>query len=131
MIESFWIFLLLHPVSQNELHFITHPFGWGCRICRLRPRSCVWPPSNECPGYDTKQLDREVLILWLWRMLLSAQICLGVAVLLRVQYVTPLKIFTHSLYLKPSNSMQTNDTCSIINVRLNYMTVWTDELWLV
>ena len=44
--------------------------GWGCRINQLH---LSWgirhPPTNECPGYDTKQSDGEVtVILKLWGM---------------------------------------------------------------
>ena len=45
------------------------PISWGCRI--HRPLLCrgVRPPSNECPGYDTKQSDGEVpAMLELWGM---------------------------------------------------------------
>ena len=31
------------------------PVGWGCRIHRRHLCRRVRPPSNECPGYDTKQ----------------------------------------------------------------------------
>ena len=45
------------------------PVGWGCRIHRLLLSRGVRPPPNECPGYDTKQSDGEVLVmLELWGM---------------------------------------------------------------
>ena len=45
------------------------PVGWGCRIHRLLLCRGVRPPPNECPGYDTKQSDGEVLaMLELWGM---------------------------------------------------------------
>ena len=46
------------------------PVGWGCRIHRLLLcRAVRPPPPNECPVYDTKQSDGEVLaILQLWGM---------------------------------------------------------------
>ncbi len=44
------------------------PVGWGCRIHRLHLSRRV-RPHNECPGYDTKQSDREVpVMLGLWGM---------------------------------------------------------------
>ena len=43
------------------------PVGWGCRIHRLHVYRGVRPPTNECPGYDTKQSDGEVpAVLELW-----------------------------------------------------------------
>ena len=45
------------------------PVGWGCRIHWLLLCRGVRPPPNECPGYDTKQSDGEVLVmLGLWGM---------------------------------------------------------------
>ena len=35
------------------------PVGWGCRIHRLLLCRVV-RPSNEGPGYDTKQSDGEI-----------------------------------------------------------------------
>ena len=65
------------PVEQWQNHgqgnvCITHlsfcPVSWGCRIHRLLLCSGV-PPTNECPGYDTKQSDSEVpVMLELWGM---------------------------------------------------------------
>ena len=44
------------------------PVGWGCRIHRLHLCRGV-TPHNECPGYDIKQYDGEVLVmLELWGM---------------------------------------------------------------
>ena len=62
------------------------PVGWGCRIHRLLLWRRVRPPPNECPWYDTKQSDGEVLaVLELWGMrstpsllLLPGPLCPGV-----------------------------------------------------
>ena len=53
------------------IQFIICPVGWGCRIYRLLLHRGVRPPppTNECPGYDTKQSDGEVpAVLELWGM---------------------------------------------------------------
>ena len=43
--------------------------GRGCRIHQLHLCRGLRPPPNECPGYDTKQSDGEVLVmLELWGM---------------------------------------------------------------
>ena len=45
------------------------PVSWGCRIHQLLLCRGVRPPSNKCPGYDTKQSDDEVpVMLRLWGM---------------------------------------------------------------
>ena len=45
------------------------PVGWGCRIHQLLLFRGIRPPSNKCPGYDTKQSDGEVpVMLELWEM---------------------------------------------------------------
>ena len=45
------------------------PVGWSCRIHRLLLCRGVRSPPNECPEYDTKQSDGEVLaMLELWGM---------------------------------------------------------------
>ena len=45
------------------------PVGWGFWIHKLLLCRGVRPPSNECPGYDTKQSDDEVsVMLDLWGM---------------------------------------------------------------
>ena len=51
---------------------ITDPIRWGCRIHRLLLcRGVRTPnPSNECPGYDTKQSNGETIVmLEQWGML--------------------------------------------------------------
>ena len=40
----------------------------GCRIHRLHFCIGVRPPSNESPGYDTKQSDGEAPVLEFWKM---------------------------------------------------------------
>ena len=62
------------------------PVGWGNRIHRLHFCRGLRPPPNECPGYNTKQSDSEVLaMLELWGMRstpslpsLPAPLCPGV-----------------------------------------------------
>ena len=45
----------------NFLHKAVCPVSWGCRIHWLHLcRRVRTPPPNECPRYDTKQLDGEV-----------------------------------------------------------------------
>ena len=45
------------------------PVVWGCRIHKLHLCGRVRVPTNECPGYDTKQSDSEVpVMLELWGM---------------------------------------------------------------
>ena len=57
------MYKLIHP--QN----IICPVGWGCRIHRLRLCRGVRPPTNEFPGYDTKQSDGEFSLMpELWGM---------------------------------------------------------------
>ena len=49
--------------------FVSCPVSWGCRIYRLLFCWGVRSPTNECPGYDTKQSDGEVPeLLELWGM---------------------------------------------------------------
>ena len=42
--------------------------GWGCRIHRLHVFKGVRPlPTNQCPGYDTKQVEGKTSVnLELW-----------------------------------------------------------------
>ena len=55
-----------HCVVVNMLDC---PVGWGRRIHGLFLCRGVRPPSNECPGYDTKQSDGEIpAMLELWGM---------------------------------------------------------------
>ena len=62
----FLMFIYYHSACQNDE---SYPVGWGCRIHRLLLCRGVRPPTNECPGYDTKQSDGEVpAILELWGM---------------------------------------------------------------
>ena len=61
------------PVEINSscclLQAADCPGDWGCRIHCLHLCRGVRPPPNECPGYDTKQSDGEVLaVLELWEM---------------------------------------------------------------
>ena len=43
--------------------------GWGCRIHRLNLCKGLRPPTNESPGYDTKQSNTAVSVtLELWGM---------------------------------------------------------------
>ena len=45
------------------------PVGWGCTLTASLQRGKTPPPTNECPGNDTKQSDGEVpVILELWGM---------------------------------------------------------------
>ena len=39
------------------------PVGWGCRIHQLHLCRGVTPLPNDCPEYDTKQSDGEVLVM--------------------------------------------------------------------
>ena len=55
------------PLANTQL--ISCPVSWGCRIHRLLLCRGVSPPPNECPGYDAKQSEGEVLaMLELWGM---------------------------------------------------------------
>ena len=54
-------------VSHIRIMGMVHPVG--CRIHRLLLYRGVRPSPNECPRYDTKQSDGEVLVmLELWGM---------------------------------------------------------------
>ena len=72
---SCWIYRLHLCKGVRPLPWISTkqsdcPIGWGCRIHWLLLCRGVRPPSrNECPAYDTKQSDGEVLVmLELWGM---------------------------------------------------------------
>ena len=67
--SSLYIFILLNLflVSPQNISCLV---GWGCRIHQRHFCRGVWPPPNECPGYDTKQSggDVPVMLLELWGM---------------------------------------------------------------
>ena len=48
-------------LGQYSSHYC--PVCWGYRIHWLHLCRGVRPPSNECPGYDTKQSDGEVSVM--------------------------------------------------------------------
>ena len=59
-------------------------------------------PSNECPGYDTKQSDDEASVLKLWGMgstsslpLLSVLLWPGVVVSVLVPSMRQIQLFNH------------------------------------
>ena len=62
------------PIFQNDLivrlpSLLWSPVGWGCRVQQLHLCRGVRHPTNECPGYGTKQSDSEVpVMLELWGM---------------------------------------------------------------
>ena len=66
-------FFFFFAYSWMVLSIATHikldcPVGWDCKIHWLHLCRGV-RPLNECPGYDTKQSDGEVLaVLELWGM---------------------------------------------------------------
>ena len=73
----FYFFLLRLVLSLSSLSSGTLTFFIlfvaqtvaGCRIHRLHLCRGVRPPTNESPGYDTKQSDGEVpVMLGLWEM---------------------------------------------------------------
>ena len=54
-------------VKRNFTAFTVGPVIWGCRIHWLLLCRGVRPPTNEHPGYDTKQSDGDVpVMLELW-----------------------------------------------------------------
>ena len=56
-------------LTSSRILTIISPVGWGNRIHQLHLCRRVRPPTNECPGYDTKQSDGEVpVMLELWGM---------------------------------------------------------------
>ena len=73
LLQLFQQFQDLHfgiNLNQHAPQIYFCPVGWGCRIHWLHLfRGVRPPPPNECPGYDTKQSDREVpAVLELWGM---------------------------------------------------------------
>ena len=59
--------VLYNLFDNSHILYIDCLVGWGCRIHRLHICREVRPLPNECPGYDTKQSDGEVLVmLELW-----------------------------------------------------------------
>ena len=68
-----FFFLLLIEIRSSFLACIgCCPVDWDCRIHRLHLCRGVRPPTNECPGYDTKQSDGEVPVIYiLWFELIS------------------------------------------------------------
>ena len=53
-------------LMANPLY--TCPVSWGCRLHRQHLGRRV-KPSNECPGYDSKQSDGEFQVMQeLWGM---------------------------------------------------------------
>ena len=64
-----WWFQPETKTLTRKLEIIFCPVSRGCSIHRLLLCRGVRPPSNDCPGYDTKQSDGEVpAILELWGM---------------------------------------------------------------
>ena len=54
----------LHTLDAGNMMFFlihsqTDTVGWGCRKHQLHLCRGVKLPTNECPGYDTKQSDGE------------------------------------------------------------------------
>ena len=67
-LQYIYIYIYIYIYTLYFLS-VCYTVGWGCRIHRLLLCRGVAPPSNECPGYDTKQSDGEVpAILELWGM---------------------------------------------------------------
>ena len=68
---------------------------------------------NVSPWYDPKVSDRETSVLELWkRSTLSLPLFpvpLAAVLTIRVPSMVLIKLFNHLLYLKPFNSLQTND----------------------
>ena len=61
--------ILGHHMSIPLSNSACCPVSWGCRIHWLLLCKGVRPPSNECPGYDTKQSHGDVpAMLELWGM---------------------------------------------------------------
>ena len=57
-----YLFILSKTNNLNTI--LCSPIGWGGRIHRLHLcRGLKHPPLNECPVYDTKQSDGEVLVM--------------------------------------------------------------------
>ena len=82
-------------ISQESLqHSDICPVGWGCRIRRLRLCKGI-RPTNEYPGYDTKQSDGEAPVMlepWGMRSTPSLQslpgpLCPGVVAPDRAMYM--------------------------------------------
>ena len=72
--------------------------------------------NNECPEFDTKLSDGEASVSELWWMwstfslpLLPGPFWPGVVVLVRDASIRQIELFNHLLYLKPFNSVQTNE----------------------
>ena len=65
----FWQSVVLKSGQVTSPSWVC-PVGWGYRIHWLHLGRGVRPhPTNECPGYNTKQCDCEVpVILGLWGM---------------------------------------------------------------
>ena len=60
---------LVLTVIKGDFQRLYYPVDWDCRIQLLLCRGVRPPPHNECPRYDTKQSDGEVLVmLELWGM---------------------------------------------------------------
>ena len=108
----------LEPQHHRQFSVIprthTNPVTWGSRIHRLHLCSGVRPPSpkNECPAYDTKQFDDEVLaMLELWGMRstpslpsLPGQLWPGVIAPERVLFICQRKLFDIKTECNPMNS---------------------------
>ena len=80
-------------------------FGWGVRSSTH---------TNECPGYNIKQSDREAPTLETWRMwstpslpMLPGSLWPGVLAPDRVLSMGQIELFNHLLYLK--STLKTND----------------------
>ena len=59
-----YICVFLHESADDNA-----TVGWGCRTYRLHLCRKVKTPFNECPVYDTKQSDGEIVVmLELWGM---------------------------------------------------------------
>ena len=93
--------------SRFYVHFQAYTFGnpisRGCRIHWLHLCRGVIPPTNECPGYNTKQPDSEApVMLELWEMqstfslpLLPDPLWLGMVIPERVLSKGQIELFNH------------------------------------
>ena len=81
------ICMWIYDIKYSYLiQIICYQVGWDCRIHWLLFCRGVRTPTNECPGYDTKQSEGKApVMLELWEMwsilslpLLPGQLCPGV-----------------------------------------------------
>ena len=68
-------------------------------------------PMSECPAFDGEAPVQGFWGMWTTTLLtlLPGLLRLGIVVLVRVSCMGQIDIFNHFPYLKPFNSVQTND----------------------